>query len=163
MASRGSNSYGRDLREAAQAREDLENKRLNLALRARERVFGDEEDSNSTLAGREARLSSMDAGNPCGPGYEWINAPQSSGKTRHRAQKCCYSVDRAMEVLVIIMRDGSMIQYDGVDGMLWDLLKNYESTHDFIEMYLDGHPWSKTDYPNLPRKRPEEFQLGIER
>jgi len=163
MASRGSNSYGRDLREAAQAREDLENKRLNLALRARERVFGDEEDSNSTLAGREARLSSMDAGNPCGPGYEWINAPQSSGKTRHRAQKCCYSVDRAMEVLVIIMRDGSMIQYDGVDGMLWDLLKNYESTHDFIEMYLDGHPWSKTDYPNLPRKRPEEFQLGVER
>jgi hypothetical protein len=163
MASRGSNSYGRDLREAAQAREDLENKRLNLALRAREKLYGEGETPNSTPAGREARISSMDAGNPCGPGYEWIEAPQSSGKTRHRAQKCCYSVDKAMEVLVIIMRDGSMIQYDAVDAVLWDVLKNSDSTHDFIEMYLDGHPWSKTQYSTLPRKRPEEFQLGVER
>jgi len=156
---------GRDdyLRTLAQQRADEENKKLNLALRGRERVFGEEESSNSTIAGREARLSSMDAGNPCGPGYEWIQAPQSSGKTRHRAQKCCYSVDKAMEVLVIIMRDGSMIQYDGVDPVLWDVLKNSDSTHDFIEMYLDGHPWSKVTYSGLPRKRPEEFQLGIER
>jgi hypothetical protein len=160
---RGNDSYSRDLREAAQQRADLENKRLNLALRGREKVFGDEQTPNSTIEGREARLSSMDAGNPCGPGYEWIEAPQSPGKTRHRATKCCYSVDKAMEVLVILMRDGSMIQYDGVDSMLWDLLKQYDSTHDFIEMYLDGHPWSKTQYSNLPRKRPEEFQLGVER
>ena len=160
---RGADSWGRDLREAAKQRADEENKRLNLALRGREKVFGEEETPNSTIAGREARLSSMDAGNPCGPGYEWIEAPQSPNKTRHRAQKCCYSVDKAMEVLVIIMRDGSMIQYDGVDSMLWDLLKQYDSTHDFIEMYLDGHPWSKTQYSSLPRKRPEEFQLGIER
>jgi hypothetical protein len=65
-----------------------------------------------------------------------------------------------MEVLVIGMRDGSMIQYDGVDPVLWDILKNSDSTHDFIELYLDGSPWSKTSYSNLPRKRPEEFQLG---
>lgn len=160
---RGSDSYGRDLREAAQQRADLENKRLNLALRGREKVFGDEGTPNSTIEGREARLSSMDAGNPCGPGYEYIEAPQSSGKTRHRATKCCYSVDKAMEVLVIIMRDGSMIQYDGVDSVLWDVLRNSDSTHDFIELYLDGHPWSKVTYSGLPRKRPEEFQLGIER
>jgi len=160
---RGNDSYSRDLREAAQQRADLENKKLNLALRGREKIFGEEQTPNSTIEGREARISSMDSGNPCGPGYEWIEAPQSSGKTRHRAQKCCYSVDKAMEVLVIIMRDGSMIQYDGVDSMLWDLLKQYDSTHDFIEMYLDGHPWSKTQYSNLPRKRPEEFQLGVER
>ena len=160
---RGDDSYSRDLRIAAQQRADLENKRLNLALRGREKIFGEEQTPNSTIEGREARISSMDSGNPCGPGYEWIDAPQSSGKTRHRATKCCYSVDKAMEVLVIIMRDGSMIQYDGVDSMLWDLLKQYDSTHDFIEMYLDGHPWSKTQYSNLPRKRPEEFQLGIER
>ncbi|NDE54802.1 MAG: hypothetical protein EB069_09565, partial [Actinobacteria bacterium] len=120
-------------------REDEENKRLNLALRGREKVFGDEGTPNSTIEG-----------NPCGPGYEWIEAPQSSGKTRHRAQKCCYTVDKAMEVLVIIMRDGSMIQYDGVDPVLWDVLKNSDSTHDFIEMYLDGHPWSKTTYSGLP-------------
>ena len=160
---RGSDSFERDLRIAAQQRADEENKRLNLSLRGREKVFGDEEGSNSTLAGREARLSSMDSGNPCGPGYEWINAPQSPDKTRHRAQKACYSIDKAMEILVIIMRDDSMIMYDGVDSMLWDLLKQYDSTHDFIEMYLDGHPWSKVEYSELPRKRPEEFQLGIER
>jgi hypothetical protein len=65
-----------------------------------------------------------------------------------------------MEVLVIGMRDGSMIQYDGVDPVLWDILKNSDSTHDFITLYLDGAPWSKTDYSNLPRKRPDEFQFG---
>lgn len=157
---RGSDDY---LRNLAQQRADEENKKLNLSLRGREKVFGDGGTPNSTIEGREARLSSMDAGNPCGPGYEWIEAPQSSGKTRHRAQKCCYTVDKAMEVLVIIMRDGSMIQYDGVDPVLWDVLKNSDSTHDFIEMYLDGHPWSKVTYSGLPRKRPEEFQLGIER
>ncbi len=156
---------GRDdyLRTLAQQKADEENKKLNLSLRGRERVFGDEGTPNSTVEGREARLSSMDAGNPCGPGYEWIQAPQSSGKTRHRAQKCCYTVDKAMEVLVIIMRDGDMIMYDGIDPVLWDVLKNSDSTHDFIEMYLDGHPWSKVEYSGLPRKRPEEFQLGIER
>ena len=160
---RGRDDLARQLREAAEQRADLENKKLNLSLRGREKVFGDEQTPNSTLAGREARISSMDSGNPCGPGYEWINAPQSPDKTRHRAQKCCYSIDKAMEVLVIIMRDDSMIQYDGVDSMLWDLLKQYDSTNDFIDMYLDGHPWSKVQYHQLPRKRPEEFQLGTER
>ena len=155
------------LRTLAQQKADEDNKRLNLAMRGREKVFGDPETDegtpNSTAAGREARLSSMDSGNPCGPGYEWIDAPQSPNKTRHRATKACYSIDKAMEVLVIIMRDDSMIQYDGVDSMLWDLLKQYDSTNDFIDMYLDGHPWSKVQYHQLPRKRPEEFQLGTER
>jgi hypothetical protein len=36
---RGNDSYSRDLREAAQQRADLENKKLNLALRGREKVF----------------------------------------------------------------------------------------------------------------------------
>ena len=164
---RGRDDLARQLREAAERRADLENKRLNLTYRGREKVFGDpetqEQTPNSTAAGREARLSSMDSGNPCGPGYEWIDAPQSPDKERHRAQKACYSIDKAMEVLVIIMRDNSMIMYDGIDSMLWDLLKQYDSTHDFIEMYLDGAPWSKVEYHQLPRKRPEEFQLGLER
>lgn len=167
MAKQGRDDLGRALREAAERRADLENKRLNLTMRGREKVFGDPETDegtgNSTAAGREARLSSMDSGNPCGPGYEWIDAPQSPDKIRHRATKACYSIDKAMEVLVIIMRDGSMIMYDGVDSMLWDLLKQYDSTHDFIELYLDGSPWSKVEYSQLPRKRPEEFQLGMER
>lgn len=143
-------------------RQESESLAGDVALNIQE-AMKDKIGPNTTVKGREARISSMDSGNPCGPGYEWIDAPQSSGKTRHRAQKCCYSIDKAMEVLVIIMRDDSMIMYDGVDSVLWDILKNYDSTHDFIEMYLDGTPWSKVTYAQLPRKRPEEFQLGIER
>jgi hypothetical protein len=150
---------GRDLDRLRQAYEDETNKRLNLSLRGREKVFGEPEEL-STPEGREARMTSMSSSNPCGPGYEYIDAPQSPGKTRHRAVYACYSLDKEMEVLVIGMRDGSMIQYDGVDPLLWDVLKNSDSTHDFIELYLDGAPWSKTTYQNLPRKRPEEFQLG---
>jgi len=153
----------RELEKLQRVKDDEANKRLNLALRGREKAFGEEQTPNSTIAGREARTSSMSAGNPCGPGYEWIDAPQSPNKTRHRATKCCYTLDKQMEVMVIIMRDTSMIMYDGVDAVLWDILKNSDSTHDFVEDYLDGVPWSKVTYSQLPRKRPEEFQLGIER
>ena len=122
---------------------------------------------NTTVEGREARISSMSSSSPCGPGYEHITAPTSGktdvlGRPRPRAYYACYSLDKEMEVLVIGMRDGSMIQYDGVDPVLWDILKNSDSTGDFINLYLDGAPWSKTDYSNLPRKRPEEFQLGFD-
>ena len=159
---------GRDLDRIRQQLDDEANKKLNIALRGREKLFGDDEAvAQSTLEGREARLSSMSSSNPCGPGYEHITAPTSGktdvlGRPRPRAYYACYSLDKEMEVLVIGMRDGSMIQYDGVDPVLWDILKNSDSTGDFINLYLDGAPWSKTDYSNLPRKRPEEFQLGID-
>jgi hypothetical protein len=162
-------SRGRDLDRLAQQYQDEVNKKLNLSLRGREKVYGDdEEQAQSTIEGREARISSMSATNPCGPGYEYITAPTSGkvdalGRPRPRALYACYSVDKEMEVMVIGMRDGSMIQYDGVDALLWDILKNSDSTHDFITLYLDGAPWSKTDYSNLPRKRPDEFQFGIDR
>jgi hypothetical protein len=123
---------------------------------------------------REERLQALKQGDEdskaarftnglCGPGYETIRAPQSPNKTRHRAEHCCYSIDREMEVLVIIMRDGSWIQYDGVDPVLWDVLKNSDSTDEFIRLHLDdaGTPWTKTSYQNLPRKRPDEFQFGV--
>jgi hypothetical protein len=121
---------------------------------------------------REERLQALKQGDEdskaarftngfCGPGYETITAPQSPNKTRHRATHCCYSIDREMEVLVIIMRDKKWIQYDGVDPVLWDVLKNSDSTDDFIRLYLDSHPWSETNYQTLPRKRPDEFQFGV--
>jgi hypothetical protein len=157
---------GRDLDRIRQQLDDEANKKLNIALRGREKLYGDDEvTAQSTIEGREARLSSMSSSNPCGPGYEHITAPTSGktdalGRPRPRAYYACYSIDKEMEVLVIGMRDGSMIQYDGVDAVLWDVLKNSDSTGDFINLYLDGAPWSKTDYSNLPRKRPDEFQLG---
>ena len=161
---------GRDLDRIRQQLDDEANKKLNLALRGREKLFGEsEEQEQSTIEGREARLSSMSSSNPCGPGYEYITAPTSGktdalGRPRPRALYACYSIDKEMEVLVIGMRhpepNGSMIQYDGVDAVLWEILKNSDSTNDFINLYLDGAPWSKTDYSNLPRKRPDEFQFG---
>jgi hypothetical protein len=159
---------GRDLDRLKQQLDDEANKKLNLSLRGREKLFGDdEEQAQSTIEGREARLSSMSSSNPCGPGYEYITAPTSGktdvlGRPRPRATYACYSIDKEMEVMVIGMRDGSMIQYDGVDAVLWEILKNSDSTNYFINLYLDGAPWSKTDYSNLPRKRPDEFQFGIE-
>jgi hypothetical protein len=168
---------GKDLDRLAQQYADQQNKLLNLSLRGREKVFGDPEEqaqaepvAQSTLEGREARLSSMSSSNPCGPGYEWITAPTSGktdalGRPRPRAYFACYSIDKEMEVLVIGMRDtidkdNTVIQYDGVDPVLWEILKNSDSTTDFINLYLEGAPWSRTSYSNLPRKRPDEFQFG---
>jgi hypothetical protein len=170
MAGKDKGSY---LDRLAAQYADEQNKRFNYAKRGYEKVYGDPEEqaqantevTQSTPEGREARMTSMSSTSPCGPGYEHITAPTSGkvdpyGKPRPRAYYACYSLDKEMEVLVIGMRDGSMIQYDGVDPVLWDILKNSDSTHDFITLYLDGVPWSKTTYQNLPRKRPEEFQLG---
>jgi hypothetical protein len=164
---------GRDLDRFTRAYQDKTNKELNIAQRGREKVFGDpEEQAQSTIEGREARLSSMSSSNPCGPGYEYITAPTSGktdvlGRPRPRAYFACYSIDKEMEVLVIGMRDtidkdNTMIQYDGVDAVLWEILKNSDSTTDFINLYLEGAPWSRVSYSNLPRKRPDEFQFGIE-
>ena len=131
---------GRDLDRLRQQLDDEANKKLNLSLRGREKLFGDdEEQAQSTIEGREARLSSMSSSNPCGPGYEWITAPTSGktdvlGRPRPRATYACYSIDNEMEVMVIGKRDGSMIQYDGVDALLWDILKNSDSTHDFFTL-----------------------------
>jgi hypothetical protein len=158
---------GRDLDRLRQQLDDEANKRLNLALRGREKLFGEEEEA---IAAREARISSMQPTNPCGPGYEYITAPTSGktdamGRPRPRAYFACYSIDKEMEVLVIGMRDtidkdNSMIMYDGVDPVLWDVLKNSDSTSGFINMYLEGVPWSRVKYSNLPRKRPDEFRFG---
>jgi len=155
---------GRDLDNYYNRRRSSESQAGEVALNVQE-AMKDKLASNTTIEGREARLSSMSSSNPCGPGYEHITAPTSGktdvlGRPRPRAYYACYSLDKEMEVLVIGMRDGSMIQYDGVDPVLWDILKNSDSTHDFITLYLDGAPWSKTDYSNLPRKRPDEFQFG---
>jgi hypothetical protein len=157
---------GRDLDRLAQAYQDKLNKDLNLSLRGREKVFGDpDQQAQSTLEGREARMTSMSPSSPCGPGYEYITAPTSGktdpyGRPRPRAYYACYSLDPELNVLAIGMRDGSLIQYDGVEPDVWQALKNATSTSAFLDDYLDGWPWSKTTYQNLPRKRPEQFQLG---
>jgi hypothetical protein len=107
----------------------------------------------------------MSSTSPCGPGYEYIDAPTSGktdpyGRPRPRAYYACYSLDPELKVLAIGMRDGSLIQYDDIEPDVWQALKTSTSTTAFLDAYLDGWPWSKTTYQNLPRKRPEQFQLG---
>jgi hypothetical protein len=157
---------GRDLDRLAQAYQDKINKELNIAQRGYEKVFGDPDlVAQSTPEGREARMTSMSSTSPCGPGYEYIDAPTSGktdpyGRPRPRAYYACYSLDPELKVLAIGMRDGSLIQYDGIEPDVWEALKTSTSTTAFLDAYLDGWAWSKTTYQNLPRKRPEQFQLG---
>lgn len=168
MVDRGRGAY---LDRLAQAYQDKLNKDLNLSLRGREKVFGDpDQQAQSTPEGREARMTSMSPSSPCGPGYEYITAP-TSGKTdpygnpRPRAYFACYSLDSEMGVLAIGMRDtidknNTLIQYDNITPDVWQALKDSSSTTEFLNTYLDGWPWRRVSYQNLPRKRPEQFQLG---
>jgi len=171
MVDRGMGAY---LDRLAKQRADEENKRLNLSYRGREKVFGDPDEQvpvdQSTPAGREARMTSMSSSSPCGPGYEHIVAP-TSGKTdalgnpRPRAYYACYSLDPEMGILAIGMRDtidkdNTLIQYDNITPDVWQALKDSSSTTEFLNTYLDGWPWRRVSYQNLPRKRPDQFQLG---
>ena len=171
MVDRGMGAY---LDRLAKQRADEENKRLNLSYRGREKVFGDPDEQvpvdQSTPAGREARMTSMSSSSPCGPGYEHIIAP-TTGKTdvlgnpRPRAYYACYSLDPEMGILAIGMRDtidkdNTLIQYDNITPDVWQALKDSSSTTEFLNTYLDGWPWRRVSYQNLPRKRPDQFQLG---
>jgi hypothetical protein len=168
MVDRGMGAY---LDRLAKQRADEENKRLNLTYRGREKVYGDpDEVEQSTPAGREARMTSMSPSSPCGPGYEHITAP-TSGKTdvlgnpRPRAYYACYSLDSEMGILAIGMRDtvdrdNTLIQYDNITPDVWQALKDSNSTTEFLNTYLDGWPWRRVSAQNLPRKRPDQFQLG---
>ena len=171
MVDRGMGAY---LDRLAKQRADEENKRLNLSYRGREKVFGDPDEQvpvdQRTPAGREARMTSMSSSSPCGPGYEHIVAP-TSGKTdalgnpRPRAYYACYSLDPEMGILAIGMRDtidkdNTLIQYDNITPDVWQALKDSSSTTEFLNTYLDGWPWRRVSYQNLPRKRPDQFQLG---
>ena len=162
---------GADLDRLAALYADEQNKKLNYARRGYEKVFGDpDEVVQSTPEGREARMTSMSSSSPCGPGYEHIVAP-TSGKTdvlgnpRPRAYYACYSLDPEMGILAIGMRDtidkdNTLIQYDNITPDVWQALKDSSSTTEFLNTYLDGWPWRRVSYQNLPRKRPDQFQLG---
>jgi hypothetical protein len=102
----------------------------------------------------------------CGPGYEEIYAPQSDG-VRPRAQRCCYN--KSTETLMIVMTDPGVsgrpnytwIQYDNIAPELWDQLKTMDSTNEFVNDALAGHPWLKTSYGLLPRTRNDSFGVGF--
>jgi hypothetical protein len=101
----------------------------------------------------------------CGPGYEEIDAP-TTDPSRPRAHKCCYNPNAGSAdnsgYLAIMMRDMSLIGYDNVTQDMWDELKSIDSTHTFINTTLGGWQWEKTSYGQLPRTRPQSFNLGTQ-
>lgn len=83
-----------------------------------------------------------------GRGWDVIDPAPTRNLGRSRAQKAAYS-SRLM-ILVIVMRDGSWIRYDGVYPNDWDALKTATSTNNFIDSHLYAHPWRKTSKNELP-------------
>jgi len=155
------------LRTLAQQKADEDNKRLNLAMRGREKVFGEEEELQAISAAREAasRNARFDSSNICGPGYEMINAPTSGGP-RPRGQVACFGralyEDPDVGYLMIVMRDGKWIGYPETPNYLWDVLRGSPSTNEFVRSALDGATWEETSYGGLPREKPDIFNLGRE-
>ena len=98
-------------------------------------------------------------------GYEILdpaptrNIADVHGNTRNRAQKAAYNP--VLMVLVIKMRDNSLIVYRGVMPDKWDTFKKAESTNDFIEYELHGYPWSKAASKGaLPQSPRQSFESG---
>ena len=83
-----------------------------------------------------------------GRGWEVIDPAPTRNLGRSRAQKAAYNA--RLMILVIVMRDGSWIRYDGVYPNEWIALQNATSTNDFIDSYLYAHTWRKTNKGQLP-------------
>ena len=134
--------------------DDEENKKLNLGMGmygAADPAFGPDEDEDNNY-------SSAVFGN----GWEEIEAP-STHAVRPRALKCGYS--RKLQMLVIVFRPklgknkngewtaaGSepWIKYEGVDLEMWEELKDYHSTGEWLKFSgVEDLPYSSTSRSEL--------------
>jgi hypothetical protein len=95
-----------------------------------------------------------------GPGWDVLDPAPSRNLGRNRAQKAAYS-SRLM-VLVIVMRDGAWIRYDGVYPSEWMTLKNSTSTNDFVQWNLHAHPWRDITSEGVPPTPQQAFTKGKE-
>lgn len=108
---------------------------------------------------RRGRISrSMDP--DFGPGWDVLDPAPTRGLGRNRAQKAAYN-GRLM-VLIIVMRDGSWIRYDGVQPGEWISFKSAPSTNDFVNWNLHAHPWRKTSAGELPPIPPVALRQGMQ-
>jgi hypothetical protein len=99
-----------------------------------------------------------------GVGYEVVDPAPSRGldKRGARAQKLGYN--RELQYLVILMRDDSLIGYEGVTPDEWESLENYVSTTDYIESVLSryqGGGWN-TVYGKPPQSMGQNFEEGTQ-
>lgn len=134
MARRGDNW----LQKTRQQREDEANKKLNLAMRGREKVFHDWEVELPKEVERDTE-----------PSYQNITAPTTNPK-RPRALKLAYS--REAEKLVVKFRDGTWWEYNNVPVNFWNDLKASNSTGKYLAASgLDNHddmgPFNPAEMP----------------
>jgi hypothetical protein len=114
--------------------------------------------------GMEAYVPNTGTDSDFGSGYEVVDPAPSRGldKRGARAQKLGYN--RELKYLVILMRDGSFIGYDGVTPDEWDSLENFVSTTDYIESVLSryqGGAWDKV-YGQPPQSTGQSFEQGMQ-
>ena len=101
---------------------DVANQKLNLAMRAREKVYEDFEVSDT----REPE-----------PTYQNMTAPTINPK-RPRALKLAYS--REAQKLVVRFRDGTWWEYNDIPVEMWNDLKSSNSTGRYLSASgLDQH------------------------
>jgi hypothetical protein len=99
-----------------------------------------------------------------GVGYEVVDPAPSReiGKRGARAQKLGYN--RELQYLVILMRDNTLVGYDGVSPSEWESLEGYSSTTDYIEAVLSryqGGGWN-TVYGKPPQSTGQSFEQGTQ-
>jgi hypothetical protein len=101
---------------------DVANKKLNIALRAQEKVYDDFEIANT----REPI-----------PTYQTMTAP-TTNSPKPRALKLAYS--RQAQKLVVKFRDGTWWEYNDIPVDMWDDLKASNSTGKYLAASgLDTH------------------------
>ena len=107
---------------------DSANRRLNITLRAQEKVYGDFEvyTPNEAQDQRETEVA-----------FQNMTAP-TSNPNRPRALKLAYS--KEAEKLVIKFRDGKWWEYNGVPVDMWNDIKSSNSTGRYLASSgLDSH------------------------
>lgn len=138
----GSRSDGLDILIPTQEDRDIRDARLN----AKSRQLNTGQDSDF------------------GVGYEVVDPAPTRGldKRGARAQKLGYN--RELQYLVILMRDGALVGYDGVTPDEWEALGNYISTTDYIEAVLSryqGGAWNPI-YGKPPQSTTQTFEQGTQ-
>lgn len=135
------------------------NKRESLLDRTKAAI-----EARSRNDGMEAYVPDIGTDSDFGTGYEVVDPAPSRGldKRGARAQKLGYN--RELQYLVILMRDDSLIGYEGVTPDEWASLENYVSTTDYIESVLSryqGGAWDNV-YGQPPQSTGQSFEQGTQ-
>jgi hypothetical protein len=135
------------------------NKRESLLDRTKAAI-----EARSRNDGMEEYLPTTGTDSDFGTGYEVVDPAPSRGldKRGARAQKLGYN--RELQYLVILMRDDSLIGYEGVTPDEWESLENYVSTTDYIESVLSryqGGAWNSV-YGQPPQSTGQSFEQGTQ-